>query len=122
MPVADIEILVPGESISDGVQARAWIDTGYPYTIIPHGHLSTLKMKRKGVPSGAKPIFDGTSKQETFVPSYWISISVPIFGVIIENVEVMTEPIDYGVLGRDFLNKIRLLLDGPVEQWIILID
>lgn len=118
MPLADIDVRAAGSVNAQTVSSRAWINTGYSYTIIPHGHISRLKAKGP-LSRGVKKIQDEVTQGEPYERSYWVSIIIPGFNVVIEDIEVITRPLDYGILGRDLLNRLKLLLDGPHSRWAI---
>lgn len=89
---------------------NALVDTGADGTLIPISHLRSIQ---------AYPI------AETFLRSHWgerrrvhlFHVDLRIDGISLPGVTVVGD--DQGqeiILGRDVLNKLRLLLDGPLNE------
>ena len=103
-PALDIEIRNPQ---TGATQIRlAKIDTGADGTVIPKdiveglGLLDFDQLLSVG--------FDGSLQVQT---SYMIDILLP--GKIFTDIEVITAPLPYVLIGRDLLNQLVMTFDGP---------
>ena len=86
------------------------IDSGADVTLIPQSAAAPLGLTGTGR-SYELIAFDGTSNQHEAVEADLVFLRRRFRGrfVLIDG--------DVGVLGRDVLNHVRLLLDGPALAW-----
>lgn len=105
LPVCDVVLIVPATDLR--VSAPAIVDTGADGMIVPVGHLHRI---------GARRVFKTGMRSQwgerRAVYLYLIDVqigSITLPGVYAVGDELGTEVI----LGRNVLNRLRLLLDGP---------
>ena len=96
-----------GSSVSD---VAMLIDSGADVTLIPQSAIETLGL----VGSGQQyqlVAFDGTTSESEAVQADIVFLNRRFRGryLLIEG--------EVGILGRDVLNHLRLLLDGPLLTW-----
>lgn len=103
-PTLDIEIRNPQTGATQILLAK--IDTGADGTVIPKdvveglGLLDFDQLLSVG--------FDGSLQVQT---SYMIDLLLP--GKIFTDIEVITAPLPYVLIGRDLLNQLVMTFDGP---------
>lgn len=85
------------------------VDTGADVSLIPQHLADTLEL----APSDAMIVegFDGEQQQ---LPLF--AVDVVVESVRLNGLEVVSYPTSHAILGRDVLNHLRLLLDGPSQQ------
>ncbi len=114
LPVCDV--VLSAQSTGRQVQAKAIFDTGADGTIVPVRYLEEI---------GARRVF------ETGLRSQWgeqrtvflYLVNLQIGELSLPSVYVVGDELgDEFVLGRDVLNELRLLLDGPAELTRLLSD
>lgn len=107
-PVAEVTFITAAESLRAG-PFSALIDSGAYATIVPIAYLNEIQ---------ALPTVEMTMR------SQWgerrrvllYLVDVQIGEVVLPGIEVVGDELsDEIVLGRDVLNRLRLLLDGPAE-------
>jgi predicted aspartyl protease len=86
--------------------APALLDTGSDITAIPRSLANTLQL----YPIGQIRLED-VQAQTLQVLTYAVQLTVA--GLIIPRLEVIQTGLDYVVLGRDVLNRLYVLLNGP---------
>jgi len=112
MPVLQVRLGYPGESLRLG-PLPAIVDTGADGTLVPQSLVDEL---------GA-PFID-----DVRVRSHWgewrnvqlFTVDVGIGSLCLPAVEVVGDPGQEIVLGRNILNQLKLLLDGPAARSEIL--
>jgi predicted aspartyl protease len=89
------------------------VDTGADISVIP----LSLAEKLNLAPIGVMLVegFDGEQRQ---LPLFAIDITLETRRLT--GIEVVTYATNHGILGRDVLNRLRLLLDGPDQRVEIL--
>ena len=108
-PVASATIRHPdsGDSISD---VPILIDSGADTTLLPASAIASL-----GIPGEGEryqlAAFDGTTNDSEAVRAVLIFLNKTFRGRFLQ---VESE---VGVIGRNVLNHVRLLLDGPALNW-----
>lgn len=109
-PVARVTLRNPhnGATVSDGLLL---LDTGADVTLLPR-----MAVERLGVPLLANQryelmAFDGSKRFAPVVMLDTIFLQLAFRGryLLIEE--------ERGILGRDILNHVMVLLDGPRQQW-----
>ena len=109
-PVARVTLRNPhnGATVSDGLLL---LDTGADVTLLPR-----MAVERLGVPLLANQRyelmgFDGSKRFAPVVMLDTIFLQLAFRGryLLIEE--------ERGILGRDILNHVMVLLDGPRQQW-----
>ena len=107
-PIIDITLISTAESLRSG-PLPALVDSGADGTIVPIGYLDEIH---------APPT------REMVIRSQWADrhpvilylVDVQIGDLTLPGIEVVGDEIsDELVLGRDILNRLRVLLDGPKE-------
>ena len=84
------------------------IDSGADATLLPRSAVTSLGLEGTGTYQLVG--FDGTISESEAVLASLASCG-GIFGAIL-----LTDA-EVGVIGRDILNHLRLLLDGPARNW-----
>lgn len=109
-PILVIALAVPDES--PRIQnIEAFVDTGADMTIVPTSFVEEL-----GVPSE----YSGTLR--AFVTGSTRRVSIHTLDILIDrlrfpSIDVISDDMgDQVILGRNFLNKMRLVLDGPKQM------
>ena len=89
------------------------MDTGADISVIPLSSAEKLNL----APIGVMLVegFDGEQRQ---LPLFAIDITLETRRLT--GIEVVTYATNHGILGRDVLNRLRLLLDGPDQRVEIL--
>lgn len=108
-PVACVELRAPDrdECITD---VPLLIDSGADVTLLPDSAVGSIGI----VGTGERyqlVAFDGTlSESET------VRVDLVFLGRRFRGRYLLTDA-EFGVLGRDVLNHLRLMLDGPASRW-----
>lgn len=103
-PVLDIEIRNPQTGFTQVVLAK--IDTGADGTVIPKDVVQGLGLLNFDQILSIG--FDGSTQIQT---TYLIDILLP--GKMFTDIEVITAPLPYVLIGRDLLNQLVITFDGP---------
>jgi Retroviral aspartyl protease len=94
----------------------AIVDSGAVATCIPESNIQSIGNLVKGQDVRTKDFNNGTKSRET----YHINIRIPGTQPDIMCVRVISVPgKKYAVIGRDILNKFKVVLDAPNNQWIL---
>lgn len=112
-PIARIEVSNPYDSKNRLKNVKAILETGAGVTSIPESIIKELGSLQYTTISVRSPLDRNRI------------ISKRLYSVIIEldgqenEVEVLTIPRDYAIIGRDILNQYKITLNGPEETWSI---
>jgi predicted aspartyl protease len=112
-PIARIEVSNPYDSKNKLKNVKAILETGAGVTSIPESIIKELGSLQYTTIS-VRSLLDRNR-----------IISKRLYSVIIEldgqenEVEVLTIPRDYAIIGRDILNQYKITLNGPEETWSI---
>ena len=115
MPALEIQLGYPAEALTLGPLV-AIVDTGADYSLIPQSFLDEVEA----------PFSD-----EARLRSHWgewrnvslFTVDIGIEGQRLPAVEVVGDETGQEViLGRNVLNRLKLLLDGPTGQVEVLVD
>jgi predicted aspartyl protease len=112
-PIALIEVLNPNSSENRVKNVKAILDTGAGITSIPESIIEKLGALNYTVIRIRSPLDRNNI------------LSRKLCRVIIEfdgqenEVEVLDIQKDYAIIGRDILNKYKIILDAPNEVWSI---
>ena len=107
-PVADITIIAAAEDLRVGPLV-AFVDSGADGTLIPVTHLDAIH---------------APATVERYIRSQWgesrrvllYLVDIQIGNVTLPGIEVVGDDVsDEIVLGRDVLNRLRVVLDGPQQ-------
>jgi hypothetical protein len=107
-PMAAVELRTDGRSLSD---VSMLIDSGADATFLPASCLSQLGLEADQQRRYEVTAFDGTRSQSASV-----QCDLVFLGRIFRGVYLIVEDAD-GILGRDILNDLSLVLDGPRLSW-----
>ncbi len=109
-PVASVTLRNPENAVSVGEQ---WllIDTGADLTLLPRSAVEQVGVAISADDRYQVAAFDGT---KSFMPVAVVDM-ILLNRVYRGKYLLIDAPI--GVLGRDVLNHMRLLFDGPARQW-----
>ncbi|MBX2999645.1 MAG: hypothetical protein KF893_14095 [Caldilineaceae bacterium] len=88
----------------------ALLDTGSDITAIPYTLLDALQL----YPIGQLQL-EGVEANTRVVPTY--AIQLTIVELSIPRLEVIESGLDFAVVGRDVLNRLYLLLNGPEQTY-----
>jgi gag-polyprotein putative aspartyl protease len=112
IPVAEVSFITASESLRAG-PLLATVDSGADGTIVPISHLNEIK---------ASPTVD------MMMRSQWgerrrvllYLVDVQIGEITLPGIEVVgDDQTDEVILGRDILNRLRVMLDGPINTTTI---
>jgi len=95
------------------VEVLAKIDTAADVTGIPETLVERLRLEPAG-----EIVLTGFDRQKRSVKLYWVVIALPLGRQ--GRLKAAAVSTDYILLGRDVLNHLRLLLDGPALTFEIL--
>jgi hypothetical protein len=109
-PVASVVLRNPNDSVSEGGQ-QLLIDTGADLTLLPRAVVARIGVSIENNAQYQVPAFDGTT---SFMP---VEVLDVIFLNRVYRGKYLLIDAPIGVLGRDVLNHLRLLFDGPGRQW-----
>lgn len=112
-PVAHVSLRNPdtGESLSDVMMQ---IDLGADISLLPQPTIALLGIQTNSESGYELEAFDGTRSEAQSVQADLIWLRKTFKG----RFALVGNPAQtYGILGRDILNHLRLLLDGPNLQW-----
>ena len=109
-PVARVTLRNPstGLAVSD---VALLVDSGADVTLLPRKAIDELGVNLATGPGYEVAGFDGT---KTFVPA--VKVDMVFLRRLFRGQYLVTDE-DRGILGRDVLNHIALLLDGPSQRW-----
>jgi predicted aspartyl protease len=91
---------------AEPVAIQAKIDTGADLTVIPLRLIEQLQL----MPAGEIEV-EGYDGRRATIPAYDVNLQIDQLNVT--GLLVIGFAEDYVLLGRDVLNRLRLLLDGP---------
>jgi hypothetical protein len=108
-PVARVSLRHPdsGASIAD---VPMLIDSGADATLLPESAIASLGLAGTGERYGLVS-FDGTTNESEAVHAVLVFLDKTFRG------RFLPVESEIGVIGRNVLNRIRLLLDGPALNW-----
>jgi len=89
------------------------LDTGADISVIPQALANSLNLDPTGL-----MIVEGFNSERQKLPLF--AIDATIETKTLAGIEVLAYQTDYAILGRDVLNRFRLLLDGPAQNLEIL--
>jgi predicted aspartyl protease len=108
-PYVTADLALPGDP-DCVVQLPALVDTGADRTIVPE----FVPGRLGATPAGQKPM-EGFAGPTVSLPLYWLQVRIhglPATDVLVAACQ--TEP--FILLGRDVLNRFRIVLDGPAAR------
>ena len=108
-PIAYVTLHAPDYSVTiDDVPML--IDSGSDVTLLPKAYVKRLGIETDAETGYELTGFDGRKSVSSVVSVHLVFLRKTFRGqfLLVEQ--------DYGILGRNILNRIRLLLDGPQEQ------
>jgi hypothetical protein len=108
-PVARVVLRHP-ESGASTADVRMLIDSGADATLLPGSAVATLGLAGTGERYQLEA-FDGTTNESEAVYAVLVFLGKSFRGRFLQ-----TES-EVGVIGRNVLNHVRLLLDGPALVW-----
>jgi hypothetical protein len=106
-----VELQVSNGSSVETVEAL--IDSGADATCIPEHVVERLELQPISIllVGGA-----GVSAENRFV---YRALSLGLEHISLDNYAVIAMPIEYGIIGRDLMNRLRIRLDGPELRFAI---
>lgn len=108
-PVIDIALITAAESLRVG-PLSALIDSGADGTIIPINYLNEIH-----APPTEEMVIRSQWGESQSVMMYLVDVQIG--GLTLPGIEVVGDEIsDEIIVGRDILNHLRVLLDGPSEK------
>ena len=114
MPVLSLTLGAP-ENASAGVTVTALLDSGADICIVPRAYSSRLDLS-----TGEIVWIRGQWGEPLQVTRYALDVRLNN-GVVLPSIDVVSDPVGREViLGRNALNKLRLLLDGPRQMTEVL--
>jgi hypothetical protein len=109
-PVAHVTLRNPhtGAMVAD---IALILDTGADVTLLPRAAVVTLDVPLLAGQPYELMGFDGSKR---FVPA--VMLDMIFLGRAFRGRYLLTEE-EHGILGRDILNYVAVLLDGPQQEW-----
>jgi len=107
-PMASVELRSRGKSVAD---VGMLIDSGSDATFLPASCLSHLGLQADRQLRYEVTAFDGTQRTADSV-----RCDLVFLGQIFRGLYLILDAAD-GILGRDVLNQVSLVLDGPRLEW-----
>ena len=109
-PVAEID-LGRAEAGAPWLRAPMLIDSGADITLVPRNLVNQL-----GVPFASAKQYElvGFDGARSFSPA--VGLRLRFLGRVFEGLFVLIEQ-EHGILGRNILNALPLVLDGPRLEW-----
>ena len=107
-PMATVELRAQGKSLPD---VAMLIDSGSDMSFLPGASIKRLELQADQQRRYEVTAFDGTKSQSASV-----QCDLVFLGQIFRGVYLIVEDAD-GILGRDILNHLSLVLDGPRLNW-----
>lgn len=112
VPVADITLATVAESLHTG-PLSAIVDSGADATIVPMVYLDEI-----GALPTVEMIMRSQWGERRRVLMYLVDIQID--EIILAGIEVVGDELsDEIIIGRDVLNRLRIILDGPAETTTI---
>ena len=109
-PVAEVELRNAQSGVSvSGV--RLLIDTGADVTLVPRQSVEQLGIVAEPGEGMELLSFDGSRSIAPIA-----TLDIAFLSRVFRGRYLLVER-DIGILGRDVLNHVRLLLDGPAQHW-----
>lgn len=108
-PLAETKVLAPGRD-SPIQTVKMQLDSGSDMTCVPKKVTSRLRT----LDYGSVVAVDFGGHQSTYRTVF---ISFSFAGFDFKNIEALEIEGDFGLFGRDVLNKLMLSLDGPNLKW-----
>lgn len=109
-PVARVTLRGP-DGVATVTDVLLLLDTGADVTLLPRGAVERLGVAVQADGSYELMGFDGTRSSAPFA-----DLDMIFQGRAFRGRYLLTEE-GCGILGRDVLNHLTLLLDGPKQQW-----
>ena len=87
------------------------LDTGADVSLLPKSHLAALVEMEPAIGEYELEAFDGTRSKSPVTQLELLFLGKSFRGqfLLIEG--------EYGILGRNVLNSLAILLDGPAQSW-----
>jgi predicted aspartyl protease len=98
---------------SETIAVQSKLDTGADVTAIPYALIERLQL----MPAGEIEV-EGYDSRRATIRAYDVSLQIDQLRV--NGLLVISFAEDYALLGRDVLNRLRILLDGPAQTTEIL--
>ena len=108
-PAPAVDLLLGSPRAVPDHPVRALLDSGADLTVIPEAMARDLSLVRVDVVA----VF-GVGQEALRSNIYVLSVLVPEMPVI--NLRVLSWSRPYALIGRDVLNRVRIVLDGPQLQ------
>lgn len=107
-PVLEVSFSAPPHGQRSTV-VTALVDTGADASVVPLSMLHSIGARVVTVRTVRSYIGERRS-----VRTYLLDVHVD--GIVLPGIEVVGERVEEALLGRDVLNRLRLLLDGPEQR------
>ncbi len=107
-PVLTVSLGVPFSP--EMVQVETLVDSGSDMTVVPERIVDQLQLRRADYVT-----VSGLELETREIPVYVATLNIEgVFGPSIQGIIAWEK--DYGLLGRDVLNSLVVILDGPNRQ------
>jgi hypothetical protein len=104
-PAPSLQVVVSNPYSKESRKERGKVDSGADISVIPFGFVPQL-----GLAPARRLLARGYDGREGSVITYYVDLAVQEFAF--ELVEVVATPRTDILLGRDILNRLKMLLDG----------
>lgn len=109
-PIAIVTVRSPHTNVAV-INVPMLLDTGADVTLLPRDRISTLVEMEKLVQHAQLVAFDGTKSTAPIV-----QLELEMLGKSFRGQFILIDG-EYGILGRNILNSLTVLLDGPARSW-----
>jgi predicted aspartyl protease len=108
-PFVTIQVSPVSHNTNTSSPIDCLLDTGADLSLIPQRLVSELSLA-----PAASIIVEGFDGERQELPLF--AVDIVIENTRIAGLEVTAYPTTHAILGRDILNRFRLLLDGPAQS------
>ena len=113
-PITLINVFNPSSNDKNVKEVKAVVDTGSGKTCLPQDVITTLQ-ELGNLEVTTYDVIPIEGKR--LIAQKFYRVSLELQNGKLHEIEVYGIPRDYAIIGRDILNKYRVVLDAPSEQW-----
>ena len=110
IPSIEIELRTPLQDDASARRVLMVLDSGADMTCLPKRALSAIGK----LSTGTRTVIDYEGLSHEAITRF---VDLVFDGVRMKNLEVVEIPQDFGFIGRDVLNRHKIVMDGPSCVW-----